>query len=275
MNRARIGTVVFHAILLLLVIFIKPDNLEGGNNSSKKGELTVPLAQANEGSESTAQASTEPEPTKTPDSPSKATENSAETKAVTKNDPNSPVRASDNNEKSSDDDANENPNETTETKNQKDEQEPELTSEEIERQQQKAEMDRLHNTNNESQNQDEKEGIPGGDPFDPDNLRTGGGKPGNFGSEGYFLKDRTPINKPKPKNDCNKEGVVVVSIRVDANGKVVQATAGVNIPNGPESDYGTSSCLLPLAESAAKKTTWSAKNGADIERGYIVYRFEF
>lgn len=283
-NRARIGTVVFHAILLLLVIFIKPDNLEGGNNSSKKGELTVPLAQANEGSGSTAQASTVPEPTKTTDSPSKATENSAETKAVTNNDPNSPVSASDNNEKSSDDDANENPNETTETKNQKDEQEPEPTPEEIERQQQKAEMDRLHNTNNESQNQDEKEGKPGGDPFNPDGDREGD-KPGVFGPGDFSLvgSGRSVDKEGEPEKKCGESGIVVVKVTVDADGKVVDAIAGVNIPAGRYTDLpegknsefvDDSGCLRREAESAARNTTWTPKTGAKHKTGYIVYRFE-
>lgn len=275
-NRARIGTVVFHAILLLLVIFIKPDNLEGGNNTSEKEGLLVPLGQANEGSESTAQASTVPEPTKTPDSPSKATENSAETKAVTQNDPNSPISASDNNEKSSND-ADENTSETNDSKDSKDEQEPELTPEEIERQRKEAELNRRINTQNQGQGQGEGETDGVGDPGDPSGDILSPNRTGNIGvgnSGDYNLAGRTVRNKLKPNNDCNKEGVVVVSIWVDANGKVVQATGGVNIPNGPKSNYGTSSCLLPLAESAAKKTTWTPKAGADLQRGYIVYRFE-
>ena len=271
MNRARIGTVVFHAILLLLVIFIKPDNLEGGNNSSEKEGLVVPLGQANEGSESTAQASTVPEPTKTPDSPSKATENSAETKAVTQNDPKSPVSASDNNEKSIDD-ANENPNETTEQKNPKDEQEPELTQEEIERQQQKAKNDRLLNTNNKSQNKGEKPGEPGGDPLLPD-RDIGGGKPGGIESENYSLNGRTAVNTPIPESNCNAKGVVVVRVNVNANGKVTKAEAVGNIKNGPKST-NLDPCLTKLAVSAAKKTTWTPKAGADLQNGYIVYRFE-
>jgi len=31
--------------------------------------------------------------------------------------------------------------------------------------------------------------------------------------------------------------------------------------------------LIPIAEAAAKKTTWTPKSGADVQVGYIVYVF--
>ena len=101
--------------------------------------------------------------------------------------------------------------------------------------------------------------------------RTGGNGIGNSGD--FFLNGRDVRNKITPKNDCNKEGTIVVIIRVNSEGRVVEAQGGGNIPNGPKSDY-TNTCLIPIAEAAAKKTTWTPKSGADVQVGYIVYVFE-
>ena len=135
----------------------------------------------------------------------------------------------------------------------------------------------MFNTNNKGSGSGEGEtqgggdqGDLNGDPLSPN--RTGNGGIGNSGD--YYLAGRDPRNQPKPINDCNKEGVVVVKIRVDANGKVVETAGGVNIPNGPSSNFGTSTCLVDRAERAARKTTWTPKSGAGLQVGYIVYRFE-
>jgi outer membrane biosynthesis protein TonB len=154
---------------------------------------------------------------------------------------------------------------------------PQPTPEEIERQKQQDRLNKLFNTTNKGSGSGEgvtkgggDQGDPNGDPLSPN--RTGNGGVGNSGD--YYLVGRDAQNRPKPINDCNKEGVVVVRIRVDSNGKVVEVTGGVNIPNGPVSNFGTSTCLVDRAERAARKTTWTPKSGADLQVGYIVYRFE-
>ena len=139
---------------------------------------------------------------------------------------------------------------------------PQPTEEELERQRKADRLNRMFNNNN--------KGHVVEDPLSP--YRTGNGGIGNSGD--YYLAGRDPRNLPKPINDCNQEGVVVVKIRVDANGKVVETTGGVNIPNGPSSNFGTSTCLVDRAERAARKTTWTPKSGAGLQIGYIVYRFE-
>lgn len=277
-NRARIGTVVFHALLLLLIILIKPNNQEGGGHGDFQDEMTLTMnfGQDYEGSGSTAQAPAETPPPQTPDAPAEPKENSSDMEAVTHNDPNSPVNASDT-EKEPNADPEEDANETTETNNQEVDQEPELTEEEIERQRKEAELNRRFNTQNKGQGKgdasiDGNQGDPAGDPLQP-NRGGGIGSGANGSGDDYKLRGRTAVNKPIPRSDCNATGVVVVSVNVDANGKVTKATGGVNIPNGPKSNY-VDPCLKRVAESAAKKTTWSAKNGANIETGYIVYRFE-
>jgi len=92
---------------------------------------------------------------------------------------------------------------------------------------------------------------------------------GGTGSGGdYSLGNRKPLNKPKPIYECNEEGVVVVAIEVDVNGKVIKATAGV------KGSTNTAQCLLSRAKEAALKTRWQADSDAPFKQtGYIRYRF--
>jgi outer membrane biosynthesis protein TonB len=153
---------------------------------------------------------------------------------------------------------------------------PQPTAEELERQRQQERLNRMFNTTRDETGQGEGEttgggdqGDPNGDPLSPNrNEGTGTGNSGD-----YNLNGREVLDKIKPKNNCNKEGTIVVMIRVDSKGIVSSVLGGVNIPNGPQSDI-TNSCLLPLAEAAAKRTTWTPKPGADLQVGYIVYVFE-
>ncbi len=78
----------------------------------------------------------------------------------------------------------------------------------------------------------------------------------------YQLSGRKALYKAKIKPNCEKEGVVVVNIVVNNQGKVVQAR-GIGI-----------SCLKKAAESAAKKTKWNADSKAPKnQKGKIIYRF--
>lgn len=273
-NYARVGTIVFHALLLLWFAFY---GLTYQNPPPEEG-IAINFGYEEDGAGNTSQATpvtTPPpapaEPVETPQAQEEVVTQDIEEAPVI-NDPaevtstNTPTEPVQNPKETVQEPTTPEPNPV-----------PELTPEEIERQKKQEELNRRFNTQNQGQGQGEGETDGGGDQGDPSGdilspNRTGNKGAGNSGD--YNLAGRTVRNKPKPNNDCNKEGVVVVRIRVDANGKVVQATGGVNIPNGPKSNYGTSSCLLPLAESAAKKTTWTPKAGADLQVGYIVYRFE-
>jgi len=65
---------------------------------------------------------------------------------------------------------------------------------------------------------------------------------------------------------------VVVKVRVDRNGKTIDAEPGVN--TATVKTNATSSCLLKRAKEAALKTTWSAKpNATEQQVGYIIYNF--
>lgn len=94
---------------------------------------------------------------------------------------------------------------------------------------------------------------------------------GNGGSGGdgdYNLGNRTPISRPKPAYICNEEGLVVVGIEVDQNGRVTKATPGI------KGTTNSASCLLTQAKEAALKTTWNSDSNAPSKQvGTIKYRF--
>jgi colicin import membrane protein len=94
------------------------------------------------------------------------------------------------------------------------------------------------------------------------------GNGGGGGNGDYQLGNRKPVSRPKPNYICNEEGLVVVSIEVDVNGRVIKATPGV------KGSTNTSDCLLSQAKEAALKTKWSSDNNAPTKQiGTIKYRF--
>jgi outer membrane biosynthesis protein TonB len=95
------------------------------------------------------------------------------------------------------------------------------------------------------------------------------GNGGSGGNGDYFLGNRKPTNKPKPKYICNEEGLVVVEIKVDNQGNVIKATAGI------KGSTNTASCLVMQAKVAALKTKWQPDASAPSQQiGYIKYRFK-
>jgi outer membrane biosynthesis protein TonB len=114
---------------------------------------------------------------------------------------------------------------------------------------------------------DKKEGVKGNEKGDPDSNKyygnTGSGSGGN-----YNLAGRKALSKPIEQPDCQEEGIVVVRITVDKNGKVVSAVPGV------KGSTNTAACLLRPAKEAALKTTWNADNKAPSNQtGTIIYKF--
>ncbi len=94
------------------------------------------------------------------------------------------------------------------------------------------------------------------------------GNGGGGGNGDYNLGNRKPLSRPKPDYICNEEGLVVVSIEVDINGKVIKATPGV------KGSTNTASCLLTQAKIAALKTKWQSDSNAPSKQvGTIKYRF--
>ena len=114
---------------------------------------------------------------------------------------------------------------------------------------------------------DKKSGVKGKEKGDPDSNKyygnTGSGSGGN-----YNLAGRKALSKPKKQPDCQEEGIVVVRIQVDKNGKVIYALPGV------KGTTNSAPCLLKPAKEAALKTKWNADNKAPTKQtGTIIYKF--
>lgn len=113
------------------------------------------------------------------------------------------------------------------------------------------------------------QGDPNGDPNSPN--RTGQGGTGSGGN--YRLGNRNALNRPEPDKGFTEEGRVVVKVYVDRAGKVVRAIPGVDIP-GDVATNVFSSDLFERAKQAALKTTWQGDpNAIDQQIGFIVYNF--
>ena len=114
---------------------------------------------------------------------------------------------------------------------------------------------------------DKKEGVKGSANGEPDSNKyygnTGSGSGGN-----YNLAGRKALSKPIEQPDCQEEGIVVVRITVDKNGKVISAIPGV------KGSTNTAACLLKPAKEAALKTTWNSDDKAPSNQiGTIIYKF--
>ncbi|TMM29171.1 energy transducer TonB [Polaribacter aestuariivivens] len=114
---------------------------------------------------------------------------------------------------------------------------------------------------------DKIEGVKGKEGGDPTSSKyygnTGSGSGGN-----YNLAGRKALSKPKEQPDCQEEGIVVVRITVDKNGKVISAIPGV------KGSTNTAACLLKPAKEAALKTKWNSDSKAPSKQvGTIIYKF--
>lgn len=114
---------------------------------------------------------------------------------------------------------------------------------------------------------DDQSGDKGKEQGDP-NAKGYYGNGGNGNGGDYQLGNRKPLNKPKPQYECNEEGLVVVTIEVNRNGKVIKATPGT------KGSTNTASCLLSRAKEAALETKWEPDPDAGEKQiGIIKYRF--
>jgi outer membrane biosynthesis protein TonB len=98
---------------------------------------------------------------------------------------------------------------------------------------------------------------------------TGSGSGRGSGNGNYQLGNRKALNTPRPKYNCNEEGVVVVQISVDKSGTVTNANPGVR------GTTNSAKCLLEQAKIAAMNTKWQADAAAaDTQVGKIIYNFK-
>lgn len=115
--------------------------------------------------------------------------------------------------------------------------------------------------------EDKKKGVKGNKKGDLSAVKfygnTGNGSGGN-----YNLAGRKALSKPIEQPNCQEEGIVVVRIIVDKNGRVISAIPGV------KGSTNTATCLLKPAKEAALKTTWNADDKAPTNQtGTIIYKF--
>lgn len=115
------------------------------------------------------------------------------------------------------------------------------------------------------------QGNPNGDPNSRNYLGgDGGGEGGGNGAlkGGYSLRGRKKLSLPPP-NQCSNQGRVVIAIKVDRTGKVVDATF-----RRFESTV-FDDCNKGNALAAARKATFNADPAApEIQEGTITYIYE-
>jgi colicin import membrane protein len=121
-----------------------------------------------------------------------------------------------------------------------------------------------------------------GDQGDPNGSRDskyhgpGGGKGDTYGDGNgdkgkgisYSLRGRKPQSLPVPKSNLQEEGMVVVEITVDPDGRVIAAKPGV------KGSTTTNPALLEIARKAAMSARFSASSDSPEEqKGTITYNF--
>ncbi len=93
---------------------------------------------------------------------------------------------------------------------------------------------------------------------------------GGSGGGNYQLATRSVIERPKPRYNCDGEGIVVVKVYVDRNGVVKRADG-----QDQKSSTTTNDCLVRRAEEAALKTKWNPDpNSPELQVLTISYNFQ-
>ncbi len=115
------------------------------------------------------------------------------------------------------------------------------------------------------------DGVPNGNP-NTNGLGGTGNNPNQIGNSaggsGFSLAGRKALSLPKV-NDSKEEGIVVVTIKVNKEGKVIEAE-----PNGRGTNT-SSSALKSKARQAALSAVFSPSTTFDEQIGTITFKFEF
>nr|WP_083194699.1 energy transducer TonB [Wenyingzhuangia fucanilytica] len=120
----------------------------------------------------------------------------------------------------------------------------------------------------EGEGDDTAQGVKGSTSGDPNSDKYYGNK-GLDGDGDYLLGGREAMSKPKITPNCNEEGIVVVKVTVNNDGKVISAVPG------EKGTTNSSPCLFEPAKKAALATTWNADGNAPSKQvGYIYYYFK-
>ena len=83
----------------------------------------------------------------------------------------------------------------------------------------------------------------------------------------YSLKDRKALFFPNPVYTCDGFGKVVITIEVNARGKVTKATFN------PTLSETNNACLVESALKYAQRTRFNTKSDQPLQLGTIAYRF--
>lgn len=84
----------------------------------------------------------------------------------------------------------------------------------------------------------------------------------------FQLGNRKALSRPKPRYNCDAEGLVVVRIWVDNNGVVQKAEGGIS------GSTTSNTCLVQRAEEAALNSRFEADiTATSLQLGTIRYRF--
>ena len=131
----------------------------------------------------------------------------------------------------------------------------------------------LYQNTSDNSNNSKSEGIAGGEgnqgspDGDPNSNQYTGNGTGNKGV-GYSLSGRKPKSLPKPAYTSNEQGIVVVIITVNREGKVIGAVPGA------KGSTTMDSALLAAAKQAALTTKFDKKTSAPSKQtGTITYHF--
>ena len=110
----------------------------------------------------------------------------------------------------------------------------------------------------------------GGDQGSPNGSGDGSGTGGSGTKGNYQLGTRAALERPKPRYDCEGEGIVVVKVYVDRNGTVTRADG-----QGQKGSTTSEECLIRRAQEAALKTRWQGDPSAlELQVGSIRYSFQ-
>lgn len=84
----------------------------------------------------------------------------------------------------------------------------------------------------------------------------------------FSLKGRNAVNIPNPVYTCDRAGKVVINIRVDSNGRVLETSVNKS------SSTTTNQCLTDNAMQYAADAVFSQMPGRDSQPGTITYEFQ-
>ena len=162
---------------------------------------------------------------------------------------------------------------------------PSKTKEEIQKEEEEAAAKNLLNAYTKNKNKAQgggdgnsgnagNEGSPDGNPDTHGQGGTGNnpdfkGHGNGPGGSGFSLTGRKILVPPPKVSDGKEEGIVVVEITVDKQGNVTDAN-----PNG-KGTTTSSGVLKSKARQAALQAKFSSSDKFDIQRGSIVFKFQF